>query len=97
MSKKSFKAENPALAYIGTAAPAQEPAPQKTRRKAESKSKRLNLLVYPGVYEDLTKVATMKRTSVNDLINTILKDYTEAEADTVKKYDSVFSGEGDQQ
>lgn len=95
MSKKSFKAENPALAYIGAAAPAQEPTTQKLRHKAESKSKRLNLLVYPGVYEDLSKVATMKRTSVNDLINTILKEYTEAEADTITKYDSVFSGEGD--
>lgn len=93
MSKKSFKAENPALAYIGTSA--QVPTPQNTKRKAESKSKRLNLLVYPGVYEDLFKVATMKRTSVNDLINTILRDYTEAEADTIKKYDTVFSGEDD--
>jgi hypothetical protein len=56
----------------------------------ETKSKRLNLLLQPSVFEDVTKIAHMKRTSANDLINAILKDYAEREAETISKYNAVF-------
>lgn len=56
----------------------------------ERKSKRLNLLLVPSVMKDLVKIAHMRRTSVNDLINTVLKDYAETESSAVKRYDDFF-------
>jgi hypothetical protein len=45
----------------------------------ETKSKRLNLLVYPSLSNDLQKIAAMKGTKVNNLINQIFMDYTKSE------------------
>jgi predicted HicB family RNase H-like nuclease len=56
----------------------------------EVKSKRLNVLILPSIVEQLKKVSAMKRTSVNALINTFLKDRLERESDTIKRYDDVF-------
>jgi hypothetical protein len=56
----------------------------------ETKSKRLNLLLQPSIFEDVTKIARMKQTSFNDLVNAILKEYAEREAETVRKFDNVF-------
>jgi hypothetical protein len=58
--------------------------------KKETKSKRLNLLLQPSLLEDMSKVARMKQTSVNDLINKVLRDYTESEVSTIARYDEVF-------
>lgn len=100
MAKKDFKTgENPALAFISGA------EIQKTDNKHnthntdktaptlaadETKSKRLNLLLYPSLLENLKKIAAMQRTSVNDLINTVLDDYTEKEADQIERYNQIF-------
>lgn len=45
----------------------------------ETKSKRLNLLIYPSLHEDLERLAEMQAIKVNELINRVLKEYTEAE------------------
>lgn len=45
----------------------------------ETKSKRLNLLIYPSLHEDLERLAEMQAIKVNELINRILKEYTETE------------------
>jgi hypothetical protein len=58
--------------------------------KKEIKSKRLNLLLQPSLLEDMSKVARMKQTSVNDLINKVLRDYTQNEVSTIARYDEVF-------
>lgn len=109
MAKKNFNGvNNPALQFM-TAPEAQstdttQVAPDsktefnglKRGRKPsteETKSKRLNLLILPSVGEDMTKIAAMKRTSVNDLINSLLKGYVESNQDLIKKYNDVFGEE----
>lgn len=97
-------AQEPALP-APAAAKAPEPAPVAKASKTakpprpaapdsdERKSKRLNLLLQPSTLNGLAKIAHMRRTSVNDLINTVLKAYNDAEAETIKRYDSFFGGE----
>lgn len=58
--------------------------------KEETKTKRLNLLMLPSVYEDITKIAAMKRSSINDLINTVLKQYISDNQELIEKYNEVF-------
>ena len=64
-----------------------------TEQEWEKKSKRVNLLVKPSIYEDLCKIATMKRTSVNNLINVIASEYATANADIIEKYNKSFGEE----
>ena len=59
-------------------------------RKAETKSRRLNLLMFPSVAEDLEKIAVMKHTSLNNLINEILRDYAADHSRIVEGYNKVF-------
>jgi predicted HicB family RNase H-like nuclease len=63
---------------------------QQTEEKPERKSKRLNLLIRPSLLADLYKVATMKETSINDLICMIIDEYNQKEAASIKKYNEVF-------
>lgn len=63
----------------------------------ERKSKRLNLLLKPSLYEDLRKVAAIQRTSVNALINTVLEAYADNHAEDIEKYKAVFESEDDKQ
>ena len=56
----------------------------------ETKSKRLNLLVYPSLLEDLKKIATMNRISVNELINEVLSEFAEKESRTISRYEKYF-------
>ena len=58
--------------------------------KEETKTKRLNLLMLPSVCEDISKIAAMKRSSVNELINIVLQQYITDNQDLIKKYDDVF-------
>lgn len=93
MAKKSFKTatakDNPAVSYIS--APATQPEIRSTTdASAETKSKRVNLLLRPSVYRQIEKLAAMQRTSPNDLINTILASYAEQERDTIAKYNEIF-------
>lgn len=102
-SKKDFKgAANPAFSFIsgaGTDSTQQTDNKHNTHTERltpptaaeETKSKRLNLLLYPSLLEDLKKIAAMQRTSVNDLINTVLSDYREQEADQIDRYNKTFT------
>jgi hypothetical protein len=91
---KTYKTENTDTAHdAATRDEYAGAARHSTNDGKETKSKRLNLLLQPSVFEDVTKIAHMKRTSANDLINAILKDYAEREAETIMKYDEVF-GDG---
>lgn len=58
----------------------------------ETKSKRLNLLIQPSVIEDLNKIATMQKDSVNNLINSALIEYRDAHRDLIERYNKVFEG-----
>lgn len=60
----------------------------------ERKSKRLNLLIKPSTHKDMSKIATMQRVSLNELINSVLEDYTERHADKVEVYNATFGEEG---
>ena len=81
--QKSFKNDNPALAFISIKdeKPAQqssEKAPDGYRvdpRYIEVKSKRFGLLLQPSVWESLKKMALNQQTSVNELVNQAIKQY----------------------
>jgi predicted HicB family RNase H-like nuclease len=102
MAKKTFK-ENPALRFITSTDDANNKQntdntendnitydKHYTDNKHERKSKRLNLLIQPSILENLSKIAHMKQTSVNDLVNSVLKNYAETEEETISVYDKVF-------
>ena len=49
--------------------------PLPARPQGERKSRRLNLLVRPSMYDSLSMIAARAESSVNDLINNILEDF----------------------
>lgn len=59
----------------------------------ETKSKRLNLLIKPSTHKKITKIATMQRISVNELINNVLEDYAAAHKDKIEAYNTTFGEE----
>lgn len=59
----------------------------------ERKTKRLNLLLQPSTLEVLSKIAYMKQQSVNDLINSLLRDYVRENKNLSDQYLRIFSGE----
>ncbi len=102
MAKKNFgEIANPALQFMTTPAESSassEPAAAgfnglKRGRPAsteETKSKRVNLLMLPSVYADITKIATMKRTSVNELLHTLMQNCIEENTNLIDKYNQTF-------
>lgn len=98
MAKKNFKPINPALQFISVPKPTfmdMLEQPEKTKKgrpvsKEETKSKRLNLLMFPSVCEDIAKIATMKRSSTNDLIHSILQEYIKDNQELIRRYEDVF-------
>ena len=44
--------------------------------RGERKTRRLNLLVRPTMYERLSAIAAQMDSSVNDLVNNVLEDFT---------------------
>ena len=82
MAKKDFK--NPALAFITTPAPVQEPTkteetpasvPVGFRIMPEVKSERMQLLIKPATKKAIKAAASRQDKSTNALINEILEDY----------------------
>lgn len=70
---------------------ARKPTPTPPKRGgAETKSKRLNLLLQPSVLDDLSKIACMQQTSVNDLINRVLREHRDGQLLLIQRYDEVF-------
>ena len=86
VKQKDFKnINNPALQFISDAEPLDVEQPPKKKpttkkeptapKRKETKSKRLNLLIYPSVYKACKKKADTTGESINEIINTILKEY----------------------
>ncbi|NTW83779.1 MAG: hypothetical protein HGB36_10510 [Chlorobiaceae bacterium] len=63
----------------------------KKRNESETKSKRLNLLIRPSLMDDFTKIAYMRRTSINDLINRLVDECVERDASLIDDYDRLFN------
>jgi allophanate hydrolase subunit 1 len=61
--------------------------------KQETKSVRVNLLFRPTVKRNIEKIAHMRQTSVNDLINMVMAEYIEAHQDEIDEYNRVFGDE----
>lgn len=89
-SKKSFKAaleqqgQSAVMSYLSTGS---EPPEDQLK---ECKSKRLNLLIKPSTHALITKIAYMKRISMNELINSLLEKYAADNADQVQKYIDTY-------
>jgi hypothetical protein len=88
MPKKTFKNENnPAMQFI-SASPEEDSQENKTENiptavpmkrnplYIETKSKRIQLLLQPSLHSKIKKISQQKETSINDLIHTILDQYT---------------------
>lgn len=93
MSKKSFKDINPVMQFI-TKAETQETDKtdntQHTHSGPETKSKRLNLLLYPSIYRDLEKIARVDGVSVNELINSVLDEFRDQRSEAIKRYETIW-------
>lgn len=78
--KKSFKADlNPAMQFISTPAEDEREATAPEGYKVnplyiEKRSKRLQLLVQPSLYDKIKAQADAEGCSVNDLIHRVLED-----------------------
>lgn len=87
MSKNFSKEINPALAFISRVEPKtkhktlpnEEAAEQKNYKKnpiyVETKSKRVQLLIKPSVYNKLKTSAMEQGISVNEIVNRVLEDF----------------------
>ena len=58
-------------------------------KQDEIKSKRFNALIRPSTAEALAKIAFAKKTSVNDIINTLAEDYVITNTAALQKYDEI--------
>ena len=52
-------------------------APRPKHRKPETKSKRMQILLKPSLYEKLRRIAEEEGASINSLINDIIEGYQE--------------------
>ena len=81
---------NPAAAIIAFAEETEESVQlvqtAHTEETKPTKSRRLNVRLFPSVYEDFKTVASMKRTNVNDLLNEVMAAYNEANKGLIAKY-----------
>lgn len=79
MSKKSFNLnENPAIRFISSANDSDtQPSNDSTKNNhlpIESKSRRVQLLIRPSLYDKLKATADRQQLSVNEMINQILNN-----------------------
>lgn len=81
MAKPKSFAGNPALQFISTPAPQEEPREIRTVNEfyPETKSRRVQLLVQPSVFAAVDRIARKKKISRNEAINEALKQYAERE------------------
>lgn len=52
-------------------------APSRPSRRTETKSKRMQILIKPSLYDKLRRIADAEGTSMNDIINSIIEGYQE--------------------
>ena len=62
----------------------------RTKSKEEVKDKRVQLLTYPSTFMALKKIAAIKNTSTNELINNIVNQYILDNTELLSKYDDIF-------
>lgn len=90
MAKKNFNLENPAMQFISTGAEAVKkeeaetiaPAPEGFKINPlylEKKSRRLQLLMKPSIYEKLKARADREGNSVNDVVNNLIEEALKGE------------------
>lgn len=108
MAKKSFidSSENPALAYISKTPDTEDT--QKTEntvitentqhahvtpKRKEIKNKRVNFVITPSLHQDLTIIAHMQRTSLNELINRVMGEYAAEKHEQIDKYLTLVGDE----
>ena len=95
------KSNNTALAMIQKAQAQELPAKLKTQTskkaqddtlpKAEEKARtRLNLRILTSVREPAEKAARMNQKSLTEVIEELLREYAERNADKIRKYDEIF-------
>lgn len=85
-----FKQAGPATVYGNSV---QELRNTETPVKEETKSKRVQLLIKPSLYENLEKVAYIRRQSKNDLINELIANLVSEEQESIERYDHIFPKE----
>lgn len=56
----------------------------------ETKSKKTAIMIQPSVAEAARKVAYMQHDSLNNLINTLLKNHAAEHSDLIAEYDRIF-------
>ncbi len=89
--KKTFiEEDNPALQFISTPKPAEPKKPRAADLPpegykfnpmyVETKSRRLQLVLQPSLYEKVKATATAKGVSVNDYIHKLLEEATKEDA-----------------
>lgn len=81
MAKKTLNLDNPAMQFISTPTEEETTATAPAGYKPnplyiEKRSKRLQLLLQPSLYEKVKQRADTQGCSVNDLIHTILENET---------------------
>ena len=57
--------------------------------KKESKTRRMNMLFRPTAYAEFQKLAIIKQTSANDLMNTIVENVVDENAEVLEAYDKL--------
>jgi|GEM_PF-1667233 len=76
---KSFKSNltgavvNPAMQFISTPEEPERQPPQQSDPRAETKSRRLQLLIRPGLYGRVKRGAARRGISVNEYIHVLLE------------------------
>ena len=97
--KLQAKSNNTALAMIQKAQANKKDAPKKTGRKAQEETlpktddkarTRLNLRILTSVREPAEKAARMNQKSLTEVIEELLREYAERNADKIQKYDEIF-------
>ena len=105
MSKKNFTAlDNPALAFISNASlsdvaevkeatievarelPRVELAPIET----EARTKRVQLVVTPSLFDDLQILTKIKKTSLNNFTHKLLEESVRENKEDIEKYKKLF-------
>ena len=87
------------MAFLSDIEIAQQNTPKKTGRKtpeetlpkADDKARtRLNLRILTSVREPAEKAARMNQKSLTEVIEELLREYAERNADKIRKYDEIF-------
>ena len=92
---KDFKNKiSPAAAFISSAAGTNnvkvDNEVKEVKDAKEKRDARANLLFTKTTKANLEKIATIDRTSVNDIVNKLLEDYLETRQSDIARYDEFF-------